>query len=136
MSDCIFCKIINKEIPGKIIYEDDICLAFLDISQTTKGHTLVIPKKHYANFLEVDVNTLQHIMHITQKLANQIVNNLDAKGCNILSNAGPIAGQTVMHFHVHIIPRFNQDDTIHISFTNNSENFDIDTIYETINKHQ
>ena len=86
MSDCIFCKIINKEIPGKIVYEDDECMAFLDLSQATYGHTLVIPKKHYANILEVDDETLAHIMKIVKNLANQIVEKLDAKGVNVLTN--------------------------------------------------
>ena len=78
MSNCIFCKIINKEIPGKIVYEDDTCIAFLDLSQATYGHTLVIPKKHFENILEVDPEPLAHIMQVTQKLAKQIV--LDLKG--------------------------------------------------------
>ena len=72
MSNCIFCKIINKEIPGKIIYEDDACIAFLDLSQATYGHTLVIPKKHFENILEVDAQTLAHVMQVTQKLAKQM----------------------------------------------------------------
>ena len=74
MSNCIFCKIINKEIPGKIIYEDDVCIAFLDLSQATYGHTLVIPKKHFENILEVDAQTLAHVMQVTQKLAKSLKN--------------------------------------------------------------
>ena len=85
MSNCIFCKIINKEIPGKIIYDDDVCIAFLDLSQATYGHTLVIPKKHFENILEVDAQTLAHVMQVTQKLAKQIVEKLNAKGLNILT---------------------------------------------------
>ena len=110
MENCIFCKIVQKDIPGKIIYEDDVCLAFLDLSQTTDGHTLVIPKKHYKNILEVNDETLTHLIVVTKKLANKIVKNLNANGVNILTNANEIAGQTVMHFHIHIIPRYNQDD--------------------------
>ena len=97
MSDCIFCKIINKEIPGKIVYEDDACMAFLDLSQATYGHTLVIPKKHYTNILEVDDETLAHVMKIVKNLANQIVEKLDAKGVNVLTNTNEVAGQTVHH---------------------------------------
>ena len=97
MSNCIFCKIINKEIPGKIIYEDDVCIAFLDLSQATYGHTLVIPKKHFENILEVDAQTLAHVMQVTQKLAKQIVEKLNAKGLNILTNTNEVAGQTVHH---------------------------------------
>lgn len=134
MSDCIFCKIIKKEIPGKIIYEDDLCLAFLDITQTTKGHTLVIPKKHYQNFLEIDSDTLQSMIVVTQKLAKQIVHKVDASGCNILTNAGISAGQTVMHFHLHIIPRFDDSDTITISFHDNTHNVNLEEIYQEIIK--
>lgn len=134
MSDCIFCKIINKEIPSKIIYEDAICLAFLDISPATKGHTLVIPKKHYQNFLDIDSDTLQHMTTITQKLAKKIVRNVDAKGCNILTNTGLEAGQTVFHFHIHIIPRFDEKDGVTLSLVNNSNTYDIEEVYQLIQK--
>lgn len=134
MDNCIFCKIANKEIPGKIVYEDDICLAFLDLSQTTNGHTLVIPKKHYKNFLEVDDDVLCHLIKVTKKIANQIVINLDAKGVNILTNANEIAGQTVMHFHLHIIPRYNETDQISINFSDRSNDVDLDNILNMINK--
>ncbi len=111
-NDSIFITIVAVEIPGKIVYEDDICLAFLDLSQTTNGHTLVIPKAHFKNILEVDDKTLIHLMSVTKRLANMIVTNLNAKGVNILTNANEAAGQTVMHFHIHIIPRYNQNDQI------------------------
>ena len=134
MENCIFCKIAKKEIPGKIIYEDDICLAFLDLSQTTDGHTLVIPKMHYKNILEVDDDILAHMLKITKKLANIIITNLDAKGINILTNANEIAGQTVMHFHIHIIPRYDQTDKIEINFTDRSNDVDLDDILAKIVK--
>ena len=134
MENCIFCKITNKEIPGKVIYEDDICLAFLDLSQTTDGHTLVIPKKHYKNILEVDDDVLGHIFKITKKLANQIVANLHAKGVNILTNANEIAGQTVMHFHVHIIPRYDETDQITIQFSDRGNEVNLDSIFNRINE--
>lgn len=134
MENCIFCKIAKKEIPGKIIYEDDICLAFLDLSQTTDGHTLVIPKMHYKNILEVDDDILAHMLKITKKLANMIITNLDAKGINILTNANEIAGQTVMHFHIHIIPRYDQTDKIEINFTDRSNDVDLDDILAKIVK--
>ena len=133
--DCIFCKIVQKDIPGKIIYEDDVCLAFLDLSQTTDGHTLVIPKKHYKNILEVNDETLTHLIVVTKKLANKIVKNLNANGVNILTNANEIAGQTVMHFHIHIIPRYNQDDKIEINFTDRSNDVNLDLILNEINKN-
>ena len=129
MSDCIFCKIINKEIPGKIVYEDDECMAFLDLSQATYGHTLVIPKKHYANILEVDDETLAHVMKIVKNLANQIVEKLDAKGVNVLTNTNEVAGQTVHHFHIHILPRYDENE-----FTDHSNDVDLDEVYKKITK--
>lgn len=133
MSDCIFCKIINKEIPGKIVYEDDVCMAFLDLSQATYGHTLVISKKHYANILEVDDETLAHVMKVVKNLANQIVEKLDAKGVNVLTNTNEVAGQTVHHFHVHILPRYDEKE-LKIEFTDHSQDVDLDEIYQKIVK--
>ena len=133
MSDCIFCKIINKEIPGKIVYEDDVCMAFLDLSQATYGHTLVIPKKHYANILEVDDDTLAHVMKVVKNLANQIVEKLDAKGVNVLTNTNEVAGQTVHHFHVHILPRYDEKE-LKIEFTDHSQDVDLDEVYQKIVK--
>ena len=117
---------------GKIVYEDDICLAFLDLSQTTNGHTLVIPKAHFKNILEVDDKTLIHLMSVTKRLANMIVTNLNAKGVNILTNANEAAGQTVMHFHIHIIPRYNQNDQIEINFIDRSNEVNLDAVLNKI----
>ena len=133
MENCIFCKIANKEIPGKIVYEDDLCLAFLDLSQTTNGHTLVVPKTHYQNILDVDKEVLSHLIKVIKKLTNQIITNLDAKGANVLTNANEVAGQTVMHFHIHIIPRYNETDQIKIDFTDRSQEVDLDNIFNKIN---
>lgn len=132
MNSCIFCKIANKEIPGKIIYEDDICVAFLDLSQTTNGHTLVIPKKHFKNFLEVDDDTLAHMIKVTKKIANKIIAKLNANGVNILTNANEVAGQTVMHFHLHIIPRYDNNDQIKIDFSDRSEEVNLDNLFNQI----
>ena len=132
MYNCIFCKIANKEIPGKIIYEDDICVAFLDLSQTTNGHTLVIPKKHFKNFLEVDDDTLAHMIKVTKDIANKIVTKLNANGVNILTNANEVAGQTVMHFHLHIIPRYDNNDQIEINFSDRSNEVNLDSLFNQI----
>ena len=132
MENCIFCKIANKEIPGKIIYEDDICVAFLDLSQTTNGHTLVIPKKHFKNFLEVDDDTLAHMIKVTKDIANKIVTKLNANGVNILTNANEVAGQTVMHFHLHIIPRYDNNDQIEINFSDRSNEVNLDSLFNQI----
>ncbi|MCD7809693.1 MAG: HIT family protein [Erysipelotrichaceae bacterium] len=134
MSDCIFCKIINHEIPGKIVYEDDICLAFLDLSQTTDGHTLVIPKKHYDNILDVDSDTLGHMMKVVQIVAKNIENKLGAKGFNIISNMNEIAGQSVHHFHIHIIPRYNLDEGFKAIYGDRSDEVDLEEIYTKLTK--
>lgn len=121
---CVFCKIINGEIPCKKIYEDDKTLAILDISQTTKGHTLVIPKKHYDNFLLMPKDEFEYLMSKVQELSKLIITKMNAEGCNILINTNEVAGQSVKHIHVHIIPRYDSDDTINISFQENEYNLD------------
>lgn len=128
---CIFCKIINGEIPSKKVYEDEDVLAILDISQATKGHTLVLPKKHYANVLEIEDDTFIKVMNKTKMLAKKITENLGAEGCNILNNCNEAAGQTVMHFHVHILPRYKDDD-LKLEFK--SHELDLDSILKEINR--
>lgn len=128
---CIFCKIINGEIPSKKVYEDDDVVAILDISQATKGHTLVLPKKHYANVLEIEDDAFIKVMNTTKMLAKKISKNLNAEGVNILNNCNEAAGQTVMHFHVHILPRYNNDD-LKLEFT--SHELDLDAVLKEINK--
>ena len=117
---CIFCMIANHEINSSVIYEDDKVMAFLDLSQVTKGHTLVIPKKHYKNVLECDTEDLKHVIEVTQMLAQRIMERCNAKGVNILNNCNEAAGQTVMHMHFHIIPRYSESDALEIKF-NESE---------------
>ncbi|MDD8049461.1 MAG: HIT family protein [Thomasclavelia sp.] len=133
MEDCIFCKIGKGDIPSFTLYEDDVCKAFLDLSQATKGHTLVIPKKHFNNFLEVDDQTLSHIMKVTKELANKIVKNLDAKGVNILTNTNEVAGQSVQHFHVHILPRYTKEE-LDINFIDHSNDYDMEKLKSEILK--
>lgn len=132
MDNCIFCKIAQHEIPGKIIYEDDLCLAFLDLSQATDGHTLVIPKNHYQNFLDVDPDVLSHMMKVAQKVAIQLQDKLQAKGFNIISNMNEVAGQTVKHFHIHIIPRYKEVEGFQPQYTDRSKDVDLDQIYQKI----
>ncbi len=124
---CIFCMIANHEINSSVIYEDDQVIAFLDLSQVTKGHTLVVPKKHYANILECDSETLAHLIQVTQMLAKRIMERCQAKGINILNNCNEIAGQSVMHLHFHIIPRYSENDAIQISF-GESEKQDLEAL--------
>lgn len=129
---CIFCDIIAGSIPSKKVYEDEDVLAILDISQTTKGHTLVMPKKHYNNYLEMPENEFKTLMAKTQIVAKKVITNLDAKGCNTLINTNEVSGQTVMHTHVHIIPRYDSSDSIEIKFNENK--LDLDEVLTSINK--
>ena len=113
---CIFCSIINGDIPSYKVYEDDSFLAFLDISQAEIGHTLVVPKKHFENFLEMDDETASKMIVLVKEIANKIKNATHASGINILNNNGVSAGQSVNHIHFHIIPRYDNDDLV-IRFT-------------------
>lgn len=112
MNDTIFTKILAGEIPCFTVYEDDLVLAFLDISQITLGHTLVIPKKPSISFLDTDDELNAYVFGIAAKLAKKIVSTLGATGCNILSNAKTAAGQEVLYLHVHIIPRYDENPNI------------------------
>lgn len=109
MNDCIFCKIINKEIPDSIIYEDDKTLAMLDIAPATQkgGHTLVMPKKHYELFSEMSDEDAKAVSLTVKKLAKALLKFGD--GLNILQNNKKVAGQYVPHVHFHMIPRFSND---------------------------
>ena len=109
MTDCIFCKIIRGEIPCDKVYENDKVLAFLDISPVNKGHTIVIPKKHSENLLDADEQTLCELIKAVKKLSIAIKKAVKADGINIGINNFKAAGQLVPHFHIHIMPRFEND---------------------------
>lgn len=106
---CIFCKIIKGEIPSYKIYEDEKTFAFLDIADDAVGHTLVIPKKHYENIMEIPVEELKHVMNTVKKLANHYVENCGYSGVNIMNASGVDAQQSVFHLHFHIFPRKQGD---------------------------
>lgn len=105
--DCIFCKITNGEIPSYTIYEDDIIKAFLDISPASNGHTLIIPKNHFENIYDIDLETLKHIEMVSQKVGKMLKAKLNAQGITRLQNNE--YGQDVKHYHMHIIPRYSDD---------------------------
>ena len=130
---CVFCKIIKGDIPSAKVYEDDDVLAILDLSQVTYGHTLVMPKKHVSDLLECDSDTYLKVMNVVQKLAKQITEKCNANGCNILSNIHEAAGQTVMHMHIHIIPRYDAEDALEINF-NESKKQELSEVLHTILK--
>lgn len=124
MSDCIFCNIIAGEIPSYKVYEDTEVLAFLDITQVTKGHTLVVPKKHYRNMLDMDDTAASTLFARIPKIAQQLQTKLGASGMNILNNNEEVAGQTVFHTHVHLLPRFDKSDDLDITFHTHQPDMD------------
>jgi histidine triad (HIT) family protein len=107
--DCIFCKILAGEIPARIIDEDERTIAFMDIAPATRGHALVIPRTHTADLLSVDPQDLQAVALACQRLASRARTRLRADGVNLLNSCGRAAWQTVFHFHVHVIPRYDGD---------------------------
>lgn len=122
--DCIFCKIINKDIPSHKIYEDDDVLAFLDITQGTKGHTLIVPKKHFNNIFDSDEESINKVFKVVPKLANALNLAFNPIGLNVINNNDrPL--QSVFHFHVHLIPRY-EDDGMILSTKNNFGKYSTD----------
>jgi len=107
--ECIFCKILAGEIPASIIDEDERTIAFMDIAPATRGHALVIPRAHSVDLLSVDPEDLQAVALAAQRLASRARARLRADGVNLLNSCGRAAWQTVFHFHVHVIPRYDGD---------------------------
>lgn len=105
--NCIFCKIINGDIPSRKLYEDDKFIVIMDIEPASKGHSLVISKEHYANIYEMPAELAGEAMKVAQKMAVKMTDALHADGFNIVQNNGEVAGQTVLHFHMHLIPRYS-----------------------------
>ena len=124
MSDCIFCKILNNEIPSYKIYEDEDTYAFLDISKDEIGHTLVIPKNHYSTIHDTPESTLSSLIKTVKILSNHF-KSLGFDGVNILNNSGESAEQTINHLHFHIIPR-KKDDGLRIFPNLNTKNIDLE----------
>ena len=112
MGDCIFCKIANGEIPSATLYEDDDFRVILDLSPGSKGHSLILPKAHYANLYEMPDELLGKAMAVAKKTAAALTKGLAADGINMIQNNGIAAGQTVFHFHMHLIPRYEGKEAI------------------------
>lgn len=107
--DCIFCKIANGEIPAKTLYEDENFRVILDLGPATRGHALILPKEHYKNIYELPEETAAGVMKLAKKMAIRMTEKLRTDGFNLVQNNGEAAGQTVMHFHLHLIPRYEND---------------------------
>lgn len=108
-SDCIFCQIVAGEIPGQIVQEDERTVAFMDIAPATRGHALVVPRRHARDLLEIEAEDLEATILAAQRLAGRAVEALGADGVNLLNSCGRAGWQTVFHFHVHVIPRYEGD---------------------------
>ena len=107
--NCIFCKIAAGEIPSATLYEDDDFRVILDIEPASKGHALILPKEHYANLYELDDELAAKALVLAKKMITKMTEIVGCDGYNVLQNNGPAAGQTVFHFHMHLIPRWNND---------------------------
>lgn len=107
--DCIFCKIANGEIPSRTLYEDDDFRVILDLNPVTKGHALILPKDHYRNLYEIDDSTAAKVLPLAKKMAVTMTEKLGCDGFNAFQNNNEIAGQTVFHFHMHLVPRYDDD---------------------------
>ena len=127
----VFCKIVKGDIPCYKVYEDEVCLAFLDVNPVSKGHTIVVPKQHFEDALECDEEVYCHVMKVVKTLGAKITTKLGAKGMNIVSNAKEVAGQTVPHFHVHIIPRYSEEDGYRAEYIK-QEGLDLPEILSTL----
>lgn len=120
MNDCIFCKIVSNQVPSYKIFENDYIFAFLDISPINKGHTLIVPKKHFENILDIESEYLEQVITTAKNLSIQYKKRLGAVGFNILHASGKQAHQSVFHFHMHLIPRY-EDDKINLNLQGTRE---------------
>jgi histidine triad (HIT) family protein len=107
--DCLFCKIVAGEIPATIVADDERTIAFMDINPATRGHALVIPREHATDVYDIDAADLQAVAVTAQRVARLARDNLGAAGVNVLNSSGRAAWQTVFHFHLHVIPRYEDD---------------------------
>ncbi len=125
--DCIFCDIIEKKSKAEVLFENKSVISFLDIRPVNYGHALVIPKNHYIDFLSIPLIELNNIIEVTQKISYAINKSINPDGLNVITNNGQAAGQSVFHFHFHIIPRFYKDS---FTFKPVLKNYERDSITE------
>ncbi|WP_332648548.1 HIT family protein [Lysinibacillus sp. 54212] len=129
MNDCLFCKIINGDIPSTKVYEDEHVYAFMDIMPLTKGHTLLIPKKHCKDLFEMSEDVASNLYRAAPKVANAIKAAFEPVGLNTVNNNGAAAGQTVFHYHLHLIPRYDETDGLKVGWE--TKNFEMSELAET-----
>lgn len=129
MSDCLFCKIINGDIPSAKVYEDDLVYAFLDITQVTKGHTLLVPKQHVADIFDYDEDLAAAVFARIPKVAKALEKAFpEMQGLNIINNNKEVAYQSVFHSHFHLIPRYGSDDDFSIHFGDHMDAYTSDQL--------
>lgn len=121
--NCIFCKIIAGDIPTAKVYEDEDVFAFLDISQVTKGHTLIVPKTHVKNIYETKEAIASSLFARVPKVARAIEQAFNPAGVNVLSNTGEFAGQSVFHLHIHLIPRYDESDGYNVKWVTHNDDY-------------
>lgn len=112
--NCIFCKLANGDIPTNTIYEDEDFRVFMDAAPATKGHALVVPKNHYADIYDMEPDILGKAAKVAQKVVKHATKVLGCEGYNLMQNNGAVSGQTVFHFHLHLIPRYENMDNTHL----------------------
>lgn len=136
--DCLFCKIIDGDIPGAKVYEDEDVYAFLDISQVAKGHTLVVPKVHTTNIYDTPTDVAKELFARIPKIAQAIKDSYQAIGMNILVNNEAPSGQTIFHLHVHLIPKYKEDEGFTVNWQTNEQAYTpelLQEISEKISEH-
>lgn len=122
-TDCIFCKIIRGEIPSAKVYEDEDVLAFLDLGQVTKGHTLIIPKVHQKDIFHLNPDIAAKLFRRVPVIAAAINETFHPVGLNLLNNNGLLAGQSVFHYHLHLVPRYGESDTFSFHFQTHTDDY-------------
>lgn len=130
MNDCIFCKIINGDVPSAKIYEDEHVYAFMDIMPVTKGHALIIPKNHKENVYDLTSDEASQLFSVVPKIATVLKETFQPAGMNLLQNNGAPAGQSVFHFHMHFIPRYDQTDGLELTWNTKEREYTPEKISE------
>ena len=134
MENCIFCKIANGEIPSATLYEDDEFRVILDLGPASKGHALILPKRHAANIYELPDETAGKAMILAKHMATKMTDALKCDGFNIVQNNGEIAGQTVFHFHMHLVPRYIKDNVTMTWIPGKADTEELSTLSKALRK--
>ena len=134
MDNCIFCKLADGVFPTRTVYEDESFRVILDLGPATKGHALILPKSHAANLYELPDDVAAKVLPLAKKIATQMKEKLGCDGLNLVQNNGEVAGQTVMHFHLHLIPRYEGDGQNILWKPTEPSAEELDAILETLKK--